>query len=256
MKLAGKIALVTGGGSGMGRAFGKRLAAEGAKVYLTDINESGGTEAVEEISAERGQAVFLRHDVSVAADWKAVLARIATDEGRLQVLVNNAGMIVPGSIEDCSLEQFSRTLDVNLKSVFLGCQLALPLMKECGGAIINNSSITAIVGEQAAVAYSASKAGVRFLSKSVALHCAERGYSIRVNSLHPGYIETPLVAGVMGALPADRQAEVQQRLMRELPVGRFGTPEEVAGTVAFLASDDARYITGAEFVVDGGFSCH
>lgn len=256
MRFIDKIALVTGGASGMGRAFSKRLAAEGAKVMVTDINADGGAETVAEILAAGGQAEFLPHDVSSAEAWTAVLGYIERCDGRLDILVNNAGMIVPGSIEECSLEDFNRTLDVNLKSVFLGCQLALPLMRVGGGAIINNSSITAIVGEQAAIAYSAAKAGVRFLSKSVALHCAEQGYDIRVNSLHPGYIETPLVAGVMSELDRERQAAVQQRLMRELPVGRFGTPEEVAGMVAFLASDEARYITGAEFVVDGGFSCH
>ena len=256
MSVRDKIVLVTGGASGMGLAFTRRLDSEGAKVYFTDINEDGGKAAEGEIAEAGGRAIFLHQDVAEEADWQRVLDIIERAEGRLDVLVNNAGMILPGHIEECTVEDFDRQISVNLRSEFLGCKLALPLMKEHGGSIINMSSITAIVGEQDAVGYAAAKGGVRFLSKSVALHCAEQGYDIRVNSLHPGYIATPLVAGLADAIPADRMARVNERLMRELPVKRFAEPEEVAGTVVFLASDDSKYITGTELIVDGGFSAH
>ncbi|MGX5218011.1 MULTISPECIES: SDR family oxidoreductase [Pseudomonas] len=256
MRLNNKVVLVTGGASGMGQAFVRRLDQEGAVVYFTDINEVAGKALESEINNDGGHVFFLPQDVSNESDWHMVLDTIRSHEKRLDVLINNAGMIIPGNIEECSLEQFQLHLDVNLKSAFLGCKLSLPLMQQHGGSIINMSSITAIVGEQDAIGYSASKAGVRFLSKSVALHCAEKGYAIRVNSLHPGYISTPLVTGVMSKLDADRQAAVHQRLMQELPVKRFADPDEVSGTVVFLSSDDSKYITGTEIIIDGGFSCH
>ncbi|MCY1360471.1 3-beta-hydroxysteroid dehydrogenase [compost metagenome] len=185
-----------------------------------------------------------------------MLEHIEAADGHLCVLVNNAGIAISNHIENCTLEQFDRLIDVNLKSVFLGCKLGLALMKGKGGSIINMSSITAICGEPMAPAYAASKAGVRFLSKSVALHCAERGYAIRVNSLHPGYIETPLLAGGSTGLEMAEALALRDRIASEIPVRRRGTPEEVAGAVLFLASDDSVYVTGTEMVVDGGYACH
>ncbi|MBM7061843.1 glucose 1-dehydrogenase [Pseudomonas sp. UL073] len=256
MRLQNKIALVTGGASGMGLAFTRRLAVEGAKVYFTDINEAGGRQAETELRGHNLDVEFAVHDVTREADWQRVIELVRSREGRLDILVNNAGIVLPGDIEQCSLASFDRTLDVNLRSVFLGCQTALPLMKANGGSIINMSSITALCGEPMALAYSASKAGVRFLSKSVALHCAAKGYPIRVNSLHPGYIETPLVAGAMQHVGEADALEFQSRLMQEIPFKRLGTADEVAGAVVYLASDDARYVTGTELVVDGGYACH
>ncbi|SNT03828.1 glucose 1-dehydrogenase [Pseudomonas segetis] len=256
MRLQNKIVLVTGAASGMGLAFTRRLAAEGAKVYFTDINAEAGKCAEVELREQGLDVIFDRHDVTSEEDWSRVLGVIHDKERRLDVLVNNAGMVIPGSIEECTLSDFDRTMDVNLRSVFIGCKQSLPLMKDNGGSIINMSSITAICGEPAALSYSTSKAGVRFLSKSVALHCAAKGYPIRVNSLHPGYIETPLVADATQAIGEEAGREFHARLMQEIPFKRLGKPDEVAGAVVFLASDDSVYVTGTEMVVDGGYACH
>ncbi len=191
------------------------------------------------------------------SDWQRVLEHIRCAEGRLDVLVNNAGIGITNTIETCTVEDFDKTINVNLKSVFLGCKHALALMKDKGGSIINVSSITAICGEPVALAYGASKGGVRFLSKSVALHCAEKGYPIRVNSLHPGYIDTPLLAGNHpNALSEAERMAARARIAGEIPFKRRGTPDEVAGAVLYLASDDSAYVTGTELVVDGGYACH
>lgn len=256
MRLENKIVLVTGGASGMGLAFTRRLAGEGAKVYFTDINTEAGQRAEAQLREQGLNVIFNTHNVTSEEDWTRVLNVIRDNEQHLDVLINNAGMVIPGSIEDCTLSDFDRTMDVNLRSVFIGCQQSLPLMKAKGGSIINMSSITAICGEPAALSYSTSKAGVRFLSKSVALHCAAKGYPIRVNSLHPGYIETPLVAGATQVIGEEAGQEFQARLMQEIPVKRLGQPDEVAGAVLFLASDDSIYVTGTEMVVDGGYACH
>lgn len=256
MRMQNKIALVTGGASGMGLAFTRRLAQEGARVYFTDINENGGRQAEGELTGAGLSVVFLPHNVALDADWMRVLDHIRDAEGRLDVLVNNAGIAISHTIETCTVEEFDKVLSVNLKSVFLGCKHGLALMKARGGSIINVSSITAICGEPVALAYSASKAGVRFLSKSVALHCAEKGYPIRVNSLHPGYIDTPLLAGGASSLSEAEAMAARMRIGGEIPVKRRGTPDEVAGAVLYLASDDSAYVTGTELVVDGGYSCH
>jgi NAD(P)-dependent dehydrogenase (short-subunit alcohol dehydrogenase family) len=258
MRMQGKIALVTGGASGMGLAFARRLAQEGAKVYFTDVNEEGGRGAEGDLKGAGLAVEFIRHDVTQEDDWKRALDHIRAVEGRLDVLVNNAGIAVSHNIETCTTEEFDRTLNINLKSVFLGCKLGLPLMKEKGGSIINVSSITAICGEPVALAYSASKAGVRFLSKSVALHCADKGYAVRVNSLHPGYIDTPLL-GQGNAAGRLTEAEVMASRVRiggEIPMKRGGTPDEVAGAVLYLASDESSYVTGTELILDGGYACH
>lgn len=258
MRLQNKIALVTGGASGMGLAFTRRLAQEGAKVYFTDINETGGRQAEQDLHAAGLRVAFLPQNVAAEADWLTVLEHIRAADGRLDVLVNNAGIAMSHNIETCTVEDFDRTLSVNLKSVFLGCKHGLALMKEGGGSIINVSSITAICGEPVALAYSASKAGVRYLSKSVALHCAEKGYAIRVNSLHPGYIDTPLLtsSNAAGHLTDAEVAASRARIGGEIPMRRRGTPDEVAGAVLYLASDDSTYVTGTELVVDGGYACH
>ncbi|SIT35274.1 3-beta-hydroxysteroid dehydrogenase [Paraburkholderia piptadeniae] len=256
MRMQGKIGLVTGGASGMGLAFARRLAQEGAKIYFTDVNESGGKKAEDEMRRTGLSVTFLSHDVALEADWLRVLEHIRASEGRLDVLVNNAGIVMSHNIENCTAEDFDKVLNVNLKSAFLGCKHGLALMKENGGSIINMSSITAICGEPAALAYSASKAGVRFLSKSVALHCAEKGYAIRVNSLHPGYIDTPLLSGAPSRLSEAEALTVRSRIGGEIPFKRRGTPDEVAGAVLYLASDDSVYVTGSELVVDGGYACH
>ncbi len=256
MRISGKIALVTGGASGMGLAFTRRLAQEGAKVYFTDLNVSSGKTLEALLRNENLRVEFIEQNVAREEDWVKVIGHIRAADSRLDVLVNNAGIAISGNIENCSLENFHRVLDVNLTGVFLGCKHGLSLMKDNGGSIINMSSITAICGEPLAPAYSASKAGVRLLSKSVALHCAERGYAVRVNSLHPGYIETPILESGSAGMSEAEVSSMRTRLANEIPVKRRGKPEEVAGAVIFLASDDSVYVTGTEMIVDGGYSCH
>lgn len=258
MRMQNKVALVTGGASGLGLAFTRRLAEEGATVYFTDINETAGRDVEQQLLATGLSTVFRIQNVTLEAHWLSVLDDIKREHGALHVLVNNAGIGIQGDIESCTVEDFDRTLDVNLKSVFLGCKHGLALMKACGGSIINVSSITALCGEPTALAYSAAKAGVHLLSKSVALHCAHKGYAIRVNSLHPGYIDTPLLAASnqQGRASDSEVLAARTRIGGEIPLKRRGTPEEVAGAVVYLASDESTYVTGTELVVDGGYTCH
>ena len=174
--------------------------------------------------------------------------------GHLDVLVNNAGIGVMATIEQETLEGWRRTQAVNMEGVFLGTREAVRAMKERGGSIINISSIEGIIGEPLVPAYNASKGGVRIFTKSVALHCAQQGYRIRVNSIHPGYIGTPLVANAMGALPPDEAFALQQELISRIPLGRLGDPQEIANGVLFLASDESSYMTGSELDIDGGYT--
>ena len=171
--------------------------------------------------------------------------------------MNNAGMVVAGSAEEGSLEDWRRTQAVNGESVFMGTRAAIGVMKECGGSIINISSIEGIIGEPTVAAYNYSKGGVRIFTKSAALHCARAGYNIRVNSVHPGFISTDLVNHAVMAMPEDVRDELMERLAREIPMGgAMGEPVDIANGCLFLASDESRYMTGAELVIDGGYTCH
>jgi 3(or 17)beta-hydroxysteroid dehydrogenase len=256
-RLQGKIALVTGAAMGMGQAFANAMAAEGATVILADINEEAGAQAAAEITASGGRAEFVELDVTSEAGWKAVAEAVGSRHGRLDVLVNNAGIAAAGSVEDCELDAFNRTMSINVTGVFLGCKLMLPLLKRSkGGSIINISSIFGMVGDEAAVAYNASKGAVRTLTKSAALHCATLEPKVRVNSVHPGFVETPMVANAVASLPEDYAAEYMARTVGRVPLGRIGQPDDLAGIVLFLAADESRYCTGSEFVVDGGFTAH
>jgi NAD(P)-dependent dehydrogenase (short-subunit alcohol dehydrogenase family) len=254
-RLEGKIALVTGAAMGMGQAFATAMAAEGATVILADINTGAGEQAAAEISASGGSAEFVELDVTSETGWKAVAEAVGSRHGRLDVLVNNAGIGAAGSVEDCELDAFNRTMNINVTGVFLGCKLMLPLLKQSdGGSIINISSIFGMVGDEAAVAYNASKGAVRMLTKSAALHCAKLEPRVRVNSVHPGFVETPMVANAVASLPEDYAAEYMARTVGLVPLGRIGQPGDLAGIVLFLAADESRYCTGSEFVVDGGFT--
>ena len=251
-RLEGKVAVITGAASGIGFAFAKAFAAEGASIYVTDVSTEAGEKAVAEIGQ---RATFARLDVTRQGDWDALAAKVAKEHGRLDVLVNNAGLALGGSIEDCTDDVWNTTLAVNATGVFLGCRNMMPLLKKSSGAsIINVSSIFGMVGDQLTVAYSASKGAVRALTKSAALHCAGMDPPIRVNSVHPGFVMTPMVEKAVAAVPADVAEKYVGRTVGLVPLGRIAEPVELTGVAVFLASDEARYVTGAEYVVDGGFT--
>ncbi len=248
-RVQGKVALITGGASGLGRAAGMALAREGAKVVLTDINEADGNAAAEETGND---AFFLAHDVTSEDDWIRVVDTVTERFSRLDVVLNSAGIGFVGSIEATSLEDWRRVHAVNLDGTFLGCKHGVRAMKENGGSIINISSVSGLIGGHNVAAYNSSKGGVRLLTKSVALHCARKGYGIRCNSVHPSFVDTPLIADFVAGAPDPERA--REKLEGQIPLGRLGKPEEVADLVLFLASDESAYITGAEMVIDGGLT--
>ncbi len=250
-RLADKTALVTGAGSGLGEATAKRFAEEGAAVFVTDINES----SVQRVAAEIGeQATPLYQDVTDEAGWDALIDHIMS-VGALDVAVNNAGVALTGSVEDATLADWRRTQAVNMESVFMGTRAAVRAMKAGnGGSIINISSIEGLIGEPKAAAYNASKGGVRIFTKSAALHCAEQGYNIRVNSVHPGFILTPMVEQGLAQVDPDQIEELTATFLAKIPLAEMGLPLDIANGCLFLASDESRYMTGAELVIDGGYT--
>ena len=246
-RVAGKVALITGGASGLGRADAEVLAREGAAVVLTDIDDDAGESVAANIRAAGGQAIFMHHDVSDEAEWQKVIAAVRDAHARLDVLVNNAGIAVVESIEQCSLESFHRQNAIMSDGVFLGCKHALPLMHESGGgSIINMSSIASHLGYPIFFAYSAAKGAVRAMSKAIAVHCQMNGYKIRVNSIHPGAIDTPMIDQTTAALGLEDKSAIS-------PVG-LGQPEDVANAILFLASDESRFINGTEILIDNALS--
>lgn len=250
-RVAGKVALITGGASGLGEAAARRLAGEGAVVVVSDVNVAAGEAVAADIAQTGATASFVAHDTARESDWDRVVARVLSEHGTLDVLFNNAGVGTTDSsrIEDMSLQTWRTTLSVNLDGVFLGLRTGIRAMKQGrGGSIINTSSIYGIVGAVGIAAYSASKGGVRSLTKAAALECARDGHGIRVNSLHPGHIDTPMIAHRI-ATAAGREA-----LVERYPVGHLGEPMDIANAVLFLASDESKFMTGAELVVDGGFT--
>jgi NAD(P)-dependent dehydrogenase (short-subunit alcohol dehydrogenase family) len=256
MRLKNKVALVTGGGSGIGEATCKRFAEEGALVVVTDINAENARRVAADISTSGGQAQTQKQDVTDEAAWDEIMASIISDHGQLDILVNNAGIALPGSVEDATLEDWRKVQAVNTEAVFLGCRAALKVMKNDGSSIINISSIEGIIGDANTAAYNASKGAVRIFTKSVALHCASQGYPIRVNSVHPGFILTPMVVEGIASLHADIAGEMHEQLLQKIPLGAMGEPLDIANGCLFLASDESRYMTGSELVIDGGYTCH
>ena len=246
-RVEGKVALVTGGGSGLGAEDCRMLAAEGARVLVCDING----EAARKVADEIGDAAHpSAHDVTSEDGWKAAIGEAEELFGGLNILVNNAGIVVVADPEETSLEQWRRVQSVMSEGVFLGCKAALPLMaRSGGGSIINMSSTASHLGYPPFFAYSAAKGAVRSLTKSVAIHCQQKGYGIRCNSVHPASIETPMVQGAMG-----RPGEVQPVPEGVLPAGAIGHPRDVAFLILYLASDESRFVTGAEFVIDNGLT--
>ena len=252
-RVAGKIAIVSGAAAGIGRATALRLAEEGAKICLGDIDRTGAESCAADIRARGGEAFPLALDVAEEADWRRIINATVERFGGLDILVNNAGIAFAAGLEETTTEQWRRIMAVNVDSVFFGCKFALPAMRESGGgAIVNISSILGLVGSPVQAAYSATKGAVRLFTKGVALECAEAGWNIRVNSVHPAYIRTPMV---------ERYAETWGTLKKGLealgdlhPIGRVGEAEEVANAVLYLASDEAKFVTGAELLIDGGYT--
>ncbi len=252
-RVENKIALITGAAQGLGAETARILAVEGASVVLTDINAEGVRQVAEEINTVGcDKAIAFGQDVSSEDGWQQTIEKIRDHFGRFDILVNNAGIGSIGNVEDETLETWKHVHAVDLDSVFLGCKYGIPLMAESGGgSIINVSSISGIIAGHNLAAYNSAKAAVRHLSKSVALHCAHEGNKIRCNSVHPAFIDTPILDGLVGG--SDRQAALD-KLGRQIPLGRVGQPEDVAYAVLYLASDESQFVTGTEIRIDGGIS--
>ena len=246
-EVAGKVALVTGGSSGIGAATARSLAMQGATVVVTDVADAAGEQLAAELVREGATAEYRHLDVAIAEAWEDIVASIEKRYGHVDILVNNAGIGSMGDVESETLEGWERVIAINQTGVWLGMRAAIPAMRRAGGgSIINVSSIFGVVGGfGSSVAYHAAKGAVRLMTKNAALRYAKEG--IRVNSIHPGFIDTPIIAPLEGT-------PFEQAILNATPMGRLGQPREIGEVVAFLASDRASYVTGAEFLVDGGWT--
>jgi 3(or 17)beta-hydroxysteroid dehydrogenase len=254
-RLADKVVLISGGASGIGAATARLVVREGGKAVLADRDEAKGRA----LAAELGDAAsFVPLDVTDEAAWNKAVAATVERFGGLHGLLNAAGVGVRNSIEDCSLAEYRRVNDINGLGTFLGCKAAIPAMKQAamthvgGGSIVNISSVLGLRGASYAMAYCASKGAVRLLTKHVALHCAQMKYNIRCNSVHPGYIDTPMIAPRLDQPIGNMSG--RQWLEELHPLGRLGRAEEVAAMILFLLSDESSFSTGSEFVCDGGLT--
>ena len=255
-RVEGKTAIITGGGSGIGGASSELLAAEGANVVVTDIRGEAAQKTCDTIQQRGGSAISMQQDVTNQDRWGEVVSETLSAFGALDVLVNNAGISGASSVplEETELDAWQGVMSINLDSVFLGCREAIKPMKGSGGSIINVSSVMGMVGG-APAAYNASKGGVRLLTKSIAVYCGTYGYDIRCNSVHPGYIWTPLVRNAIEFVDEiETEDDLMQMLVEKHPIGRLGTPDDIAKGVLFLASDDSAFMTGSELVIDGGYT--
>ena len=255
-RVAGKIALITGAASGLGAASARLLAREGATVILADIDRGAGERVLRDIEAGGGTGLFVDLDVAREDDWVRAMATVEERFGRLNVAVNAAGTNIARSFPtDTTLEDWRHLMSINLDGVFLGTKHCLAAMQQSdpvNGSIINISSVMGLVGLQGIAAYNASKGGVRLYSKSVALSCAERQSNVRVNTIHPGFIDTPLLRTAMARFSDSAEA---QRVYDALqPVGHLGVPDDIAYGVLYLASDESKFVTGSELVIDGGYT--
>ncbi|HEX3432192.1 MAG TPA: SDR family oxidoreductase [Rhizomicrobium sp.] len=257
-RIAGKIALITGAAQGLGAATARLFVHEGGRVAITDINIDGASKLADALNGERnGAAIAIRHDVTRENEWADALAETERCFGGLHVLVNNAGVGLTKDFESVTLEEWRHVHEIDLDGVFLGCKLALPLIARSvkasglGGSIVNISSISGIIAGHNMAAYNSAKAAVRHLSKSVALHCAKHGYGIRCNSVHPVFIATPILDRLVERLGRE---EAYAKLGRQVPLGHIGEPNDVAYAVLYLASDESKFVTGAELKIDGGIS--
>lgn len=254
-RLASKVALVAGGAIGIGRADCILFAREGAKVAVGDINETEGRRTVEDIRKEGGDAIFVKLDVSREEDWKTAIAETIKAYGKINILILNAGISLGKNIEDTSLAEWEQIMKVNATGTFLGDKHAIAAMKGNGEncAIVNRSSIDGQIAEAGLAAYCASKGAVTLLTKSAALHCGEKGYKIRVNSVHPGYVHTALTekeAADSGLTPDEYFAKVGKLH----PIGYIGAPMDIAYADLYLASDESLFVTGSELTIDGGWT--
>ena len=261
--LDGKVALMTGGARGLGGETAKALAQAGARVMVTDVLVEEGQQIVKEINDAGGKAAFLRQDVTDEGQWEQVVEKTVATFGGLDILVNNAGIEFMAFVTDCTVENFRRMLDVNVTGVFLGIKHAVRAMAPGGragrgGSIINLSSIAGLAGFDGLSAYCASKGAVRLLTKSTAVECGHRQQNVRINSVHPGVIWTKMADNLLihtaelGIAPDYATAEAAYKAAH--PLGHFGEPSDIANVILFLASDASKFVTGAEFAVDGGYT--
>ncbi len=261
-RLQDKIAIVTGGASGIGRGCSVALAAEGARVIVADVDQKGASETCGSIVAEGGRAFARPLDVAREESWTSLVSSVDAEFGALHILVNNAGICISRSLLSMTFESWRRQMSINLDGVFLGTKAALPLMtKSGGGSVINISSVAGLKGIPGMSGYCATKGGVRLFTKAVALECAGLKNKVRVNSVHPGAIETPIWLKLSndGTMPStdprvnsDAMEEIRAAGAAATPIGHAGIPADIAAGVVFLASDDARFITGTELIIDGG----
>ena len=246
-RLKDKVALITGGAQGLGKEMARLMLAESANVIIADINESTLAKTAEELSCSQ-----MLLDVTKEKQWQEVIKKINDDFGALNILVNNAGIGGGGDVESTDLEAWNLVHQVNLDSVFLGCKYSLPLMRDSGnGSIINISSMSGIVASHNTAAYNSSKAGVRHLSKSIALHCAKTTNLIRCNSIHPVFTRTAMVQKMIDSAP---ERDIENKLIQQIPIRKLAEPIDIANAAVFLASDESSFITGTELLVDGGLS--
>jgi NAD(P)-dependent dehydrogenase (short-subunit alcohol dehydrogenase family) len=248
MRLAGKVALISGGARGMGAVEARLFAKEGAKVTIGDLLEDEGRKLEAEIAAAGGEAIFVHLDVTSEAEWQHAVETTVSRFGKLDILVNNAGISGRGRVEDTTVKAWDQVMEVNAKGVFLGTKVAIPAMRACGGgSIINISSQLGLVGtDHSSPQYQASKGAVRLLTKATAIQYAKEG--IRANSVHPGPVVTPMTEA------ARADPERYKIMLSRIPMGRYGQPEDVAFGVLYLASDESTWVTGSELVIDGGWT--
>ncbi|MCL4508619.1 MAG: SDR family oxidoreductase [Chloroflexi bacterium] len=251
MKLAGKITVVTGAGSGIGQAIAQTLAAAGARIAVVDFSETGGQETVRLITEQGGEAFFVQADVSHRSDVERYVKAVVERYGRIDILCNNAGIGVAATVTETTEEDWDRVLAVDLKGVYLGCKYTIPVMlRQGGGVIVNTASVAGMVGVLNRAAYCAAKAGVVGLTKSIAVDYVSQ--NIRCNAVCPGTVDSPWIQRILSQQP-DPVAE-RQRMVERQPMGRMGRPDEVARAVLYLACDDSAFVTGSTLVIDGGLT--
>jgi len=259
-RVSGKMAFITGAAQGIGEAIAFMLAKEGAQVVLADINKEGVISVSKKINDKYpGKAFALNLDVTSEEEWKDTLKKAEELMGGLNILVNNAGISAGSTIEETDYETFQKVMKIDTDSVFLGSKYAVPIMKKYApGSIVNTSSISGLIAGHNMVAYNTAKAGVWLMSKSIALHCARQGYQIRCNTIHPTFINTPILDGWLtggrGDRPPLKRDELLSKLGKQVPLGVVGDTDDVAYAVLYLASDESKFVTGSELKIDGGIS--